>query len=257
MNKKKTFFSLLAASTLLLGGCTPGYQVASVKKERLLVDNRYDAKSSSELDSMMAPYAAKVDSLMSPVVGKVKKSLKVYRPESELSNLLADILVWASDRYGERPVMGVYNMGGIRASLSEGDVKYGDILEVAPFENKICFLTLSGAHLLELFRQMASVGGEGVSKGVELVFTHDRQLKSARLHGEEIVPLADYRIVTIDYLAQGNDRMEAFKQKRMYNAPSGPENNSRMVILEYFQTLMKQGKTVDANVEGRIIVEEE
>jgi 2',3'-cyclic-nucleotide 2'-phosphodiesterase (5'-nucleotidase family) len=128
-------------------------------------------------------------------------------------------------------------------------------LEVAPFENKICFLTMSGMHLMELFKQIASVGGEGVSRGVEMVITKDRQLKSVRLHGKEIVPLADYRVVTIDYLAQGNDHMEAFKQKRHMNAPRGKENNSREVIIDYFKTMLKQGKTVDADVEGRIVVE--
>ena len=103
--------------------------------------------------------------------------------------------------------------------------------------------------------QIASVGGEGVSRGVEMVITKDRQLKSVRLHGKEIVPLADYRVVTIDYLAQGNDHMEAFKQKRHMNAPRGKENNSREVIIDYFKTMLKQGKAVDADVEGRIVVE--
>ena len=64
------------------------------------------------------------------------------RPESDLSNLLADILVWAAKDYGESPVLGIYNMGGIRADLTKGDVTYGDVLDVAPFENKICFTTL-------------------------------------------------------------------------------------------------------------------
>lgn len=250
---KKIVLSCVVA--VMAAGCSTGYEVVKVEKERLLVDSRYDKSLSASLDSMMAPYTNRVDSLMSPVVGRTKKAMKTERPESDLSNLLADILVWAGDRYGEKPVLGVYNMGGMRASLNAGDVTYGDILEVAPFENKICFLTMSGMHLMELFKQIASVGGEGVSRGVEMVITKDRQLKSVRLHGKEIVPLADYRVVTIDYLAQGNDHMEAFKQKRHLNAPRGKENNSREVIIDYFKTMLKQGKAVDADVEGRIVVE--
>jgi hypothetical protein len=39
------------------------------------------------------------------------------------------------------------------------------------------------------------------------------------------------------------------------NAPRGKENNSREVIIDYFKTMLKQGKVVDADVEGRIVVE--
>ena len=41
-----------------------------------------------------------------------------HRPESDLSNLLADIMVWAARDYNEKVDFGVYNMGGIRAALS-------------------------------------------------------------------------------------------------------------------------------------------
>ncbi len=37
-----------------------------------------------------------------------------HRPESELSNLLCDILVWGGKQFEEQPVFAVYNMGGIR-----------------------------------------------------------------------------------------------------------------------------------------------
>ena len=145
-------------------------------------------------------------------------------------------------------------MGGIRAALSKGKVTYGDVLDVAPFENKICFLTLSGEKVLELFSQIAMRGGEGVSKGVQLVITKDGQLLSARVNGKEIDPQASYRITTIDYLAQGNDGMPAFKSGTDLNSPKDDKNNARYVITDYFREMMKAGKAVDAKVEGRIII---
>lgn len=249
---------IIAALTLpvLICGCASKFEVAGVQKERILIDNRYDVVVDKSVSDLLAPYRSKVDSMMSPVVGKLAKNIKAYRPESELSNLLADILVWAGKRYGEDPLLGVYNMGGMRASLTAGDVTYGNILEVAPFENKICFLTLKGEHLLMLFREMAEVGGEGVSSGVRLVITSDGKLKSVKLHGKDIDPMGDYRIATIDYLAEGNDGLGAFKLKKHVNAPREKSNNSRFVITSYFQEMMKQGRVVDANVEGRITLEE-
>jgi 2',3'-cyclic-nucleotide 2'-phosphodiesterase (5'-nucleotidase family) len=143
----------------------------------------------------------------------------------------------------------------MRAAFSKGPVTYGDVLDVAPFENKICFLTLKGDKVLELFREMASVGGEAVSHGVNLVITKDYKLKSASLNGKPIDPQADYRVATLDYLAQGNDKMVAFKAKTNVVSPQNTENNVRFLIINYFREQTAQGKVVDREVEGRIVVE--
>ena len=240
---------------MMIASCRSHYVMSGIERSRILVDSRYDALNDAQADAFMAPYKHVVDSMMSPVVGEVARYMASHRPESELSNLLADILMWAAERYGEKPVFGVYNMGGIRAGLAKGKVTYGDVLDVAPFENKIAFLTLSGEKVLELFQQMALSGGEAVSHGVQLVITKDHQLKSAKINGEDVDPNASYRIVSIDYVIQGNDRMEAFKAKTNVNSPQEERNNLRYIIMDYFREQMQQGQVVDREIEGRIIVE--
>ena len=101
---------------------------------------------------------------------------------------------------------------------------------------------------------MASVGGEGVSHSVRLVITKDGQLVSATINGEPIDPAKDYRLTTIDYLLGGSDKMDALKKCRNVNAPKEASNNSRFIIMNYFREMEKQGKVVDAEIEGRIIV---
>lgn len=253
--KLKAFYFCLAGALIGISSCSTQYEVTSVSRSRILIDSLYDRNPDKAATEFIAPYKAVVDSVMSPVMGHLARNMSGERPESTLSNLLADIMVWAGRNYGENPVLGVYNMGGIRASLSEGVVTYGDILEVAPFENRICFLTLKGDKLTELFEQMASVYGEGVSKGVEMVITKDAKLKSVRLNGMPIDPEKEYRIATIDYLAEGNDRLEAFKSKTNLVAPEGEEHDSRYVICNYFRAMEKEGKVVDSKIEGRVIVE--
>lgn len=153
----------VSGSFLVLAACSSPYEVASMDRSRLVVDARYDARPDAEAMAFIAPYQREVDSLMFPVVGETTHQMATGRPESELSNLLADIMVWAGTNFGEQPQLGVYNMGGIRANLPAGKVTKGDILNVAPFENKICFLTLTGEDLLLLFREIAHRGGEGVT----------------------------------------------------------------------------------------------
>ena len=251
---RKLLLLLAVPSVMMLTACSSHYQLTDVSRTRILIDKTYDAAPDAAAAAFLAPYKEAVDSVMGPVVGEVARDMAAERPESTLSNLLPDIFMHMAQHYNEKPDFSVYNMGGIRAALSKGKVTYGDVLDVAPFENKICFLTLSGDKVLELFSQIAMRGGEGVSKGVQLVITKDGQLLSARVNGKEIDPQASYRITTIDYLAQGNDGMPAFKSGTDLNSPKDDKNNARYVITDYFREMMKAGKAVDAKVEGRIII---
>lgn len=240
--------------------CAPKhYQLAGVERSRIIVDSRYDQNPDQTAAQFLAPYKQVNDSVMGPIVGQVAHNMHAKRPESDLSNLLADILIWSAKDYDEQPVFAVYNMGGIRADLTKGVVTYGDVLDVAPFENKICFTTLTGEKLMELFRQIAHRGGEGVSKGVKLVIKMDEkgetgELISARLHGQEIDPQAEYRVTTLNYVLEGNDGMTAFLDGTNSIAPQEASNNTRFLIMNYFREMMAKGIVVDSKVEGRLKV---
>jgi len=253
--KTKTTLPVLLLSALLLGSaCQSHYEVASIQRSRILIDSRYDSQPDQKAAEFLKPYKHVVDSVMGPVVGRSAKYMTAQRPEGTLSNLLSDVLVWAAKDYNENPDFGMYNMGGVRADLPKGDVTYGDVLDIAPFENKIAFGTLTGAEVLELFGQMASVGGEGVSSSVRMVITKDGRLESATINGEPVDPAKNYRLTTIDYLLGGTDKLEALKKCRDINAPKDVSNNSRFVIMNYFRYMQKQGKEVDAQSEGRVVV---
>jgi len=254
MKTRGTVFCVLATALMLISACRPHYQVVSVERTRILVDSRYDALPSEKAITFIEPFKVKVDSMMGPVVGRSARYMKATRPEGPLSNLLSDIMVWGAKDYGEKVDFGMYNMGGVRADLPKGDITYGDVLDIAPFENKIAFGTLSGSEVLELFENIASTGGEGVSKNVRLVITADGKLVSATIDGKPVDPNRDYRVTTIDYVLAGNDRMVALKKCRNVNAPSEESNNSRYIIVNYFKEMQKQGKEVDCEVEGRVVV---
>ena len=223
-------------------------------RERIVVDSTFDAHPNAAANKIVNHYIVRVDSVMSPVVGYLAEDMVVDRPESNESNLMADILIWAAPKYGEKPVMSVYNMGGIRTSLAKGKVTYGNVQDVAPFENKICFLTLTGEVMLELFRQIAQRGGEGVSHGTNLVISKQGELLDAKIDGKAIDPAAEYRVATIDYLSQGNDGLTAFKKGTQLNSPQEDSNNTRFIIMDYFREKMEKGEAVTSKVEGRIVV---
>ena len=260
MINHRLLFSGFVAVVLMASCSTKRYQLVGVERSRIIVDSRYDQNPDQAAAQFLAPYKRVNDSIMGPIVGQVAHNMHAKRPESDLSNLLADILIWSAKDYGEQPVFAVYNMGGIRADLTKGIVTYGDVLDVAPFENKICFTTLTGEKLMEVFRQIASHGGDGVSKGVELVIKMDSkgekgELLSARLHGQEIDPQAEYRVATINYLLEGNDGIPSLRDGKDVVSPQEASNNTRFLIMNYFRDMQAKGIVVDSKVEGRIVIE--
>ena len=96
-----------------------------------------------------------------------------------------------------------------------------------------------------------------MSQGVALVIGKNKQLISVRIHGQAIDPTKDYRIATIDYVAEGNDKMTAFKKKTNYIIPTIKKNDARDIIAAYFQEKQRQHLIVDAKIEGRITISNE
>lgn len=252
MNKSLMFGALLSCM-IAVCSCSSHYHLQEVTRSRLLVSSRLDEHPDIDATRFLEPYKMQVDTLMKPVVGRVAQYMAAQRPESLLSNLLSDILVWGGRDFNEHPDFAVYNMGGMRAALSKGEVTKGDIIDVAPFENKICFLTLPGSKVIELFQQIARVGGEGVSHSVRMIMDKDGKLLDVTIGGKTINPQTEYRIATLDYLAQGNDHLDAFKDKIKVNSPAEESNNVRYLIMKYFKEATARGEIVNSKIEGRII----
>ena len=94
-----------------------------------------------------------------------------------------------------------------------------------------------------------------MSHAVRMVITRDGKLKGVTLNGEPVDPAKSYRIATLDYLAEGNDQLVAFKSGTDVVAPKSKENNVRYIIMDYFREMKAQGKVVESRVEGRCVVE--
>ena len=248
--------SLIFFLAIMTAACSSHrYTVEKADFRRYTIDSSYDNLPNAEAEKFIAPYRQTVDSIMSPIVGYAAYAMEAGRPESLLSNFLTDILVAAGGDFNEKPDLGIYNIGGIRASISKGPIRAGDIIDVAPFENKLCFLTLTGKDLISLFEQIAARGGEGVSSQVRAVISKDGRLRSLSIKGEPVREEATYRIATIDYLAEGNDGMPAFTLGTDRKMLSDKSNNLRYIIISHLQHLMKQGKMAESSLEGRITIE--
>lgn len=87
---------------LLAASCHTPYHLTSIERSRILIDSRYDAHPDAAAAAFIKPYEHTVDSLMKPVVGCTAAPMVAHKPESNLSNLLSDILVWGGEEFNEQ-----------------------------------------------------------------------------------------------------------------------------------------------------------
>lgn len=254
MNRKYSISFAAFVFALLATSCRPSYEVTHVEGTTIPVDTTWDAAPDAEAVALLAPYKAKVDSMMQHVVGQAAVDMDRYRPESPLSNLVADVLRQAAvPVIGREADMGLVNMGGIRAPLSHGAVTTADIYEILPFENSLCVLTLKGSVLRSLMGDIARRGGEGVS-GVSLTISRDGKLLNATVGGRSIEDERLYTVASIDYLADGNDGMYSLLGADARQCP--PDATLRSLFMNYVEQQTAQGKALTSGTEGRITVKE-
>ena len=232
MNLRKILVYTVLTGAVILQSCQSGYTIVSVEGGRVPITDVYDKHPDANAKATLAPYKAKIDSIMTPVIGYSAAKLTSYRPESPLSNLIADLLrSCAQQKTGVMPDVGVMNIGGIRNILNEGEITVGNIYEISPFQ------------------QIAAVHGEGLS-GANLEITQDGKLLKATVNGKAIDPAKSYQVATIDYLAEGNDKLEAFKKAESKTTPS--DAVLRDLFIDYVRDCQAKGKFINASVEGRI-----
>jgi len=236
---------------LLLSCQSKPYVLETVVPHRIAVTNALDAHPVAEAVAFVKPYVAGVDSLRKPYVGQSAMVMSAGRPESLLGNWAADVLVAVGESLGYHPDLGVCNIGGLRASLPKDTVCIGDVMAIAPFNNRLTILQMRGSDVEELMHNIAAVHGEGLSSSARLVITRDGNLKSATLGGQPIEADKLYSVATLDYLSEGNDKLYAFKKAEKKEVTSVL---IREAMMQHLRALDAQGKKATSAIEGRITV---
>lgn len=248
----KLFLGVALSGLLALGSCHFSYKLTKVDGEMIPIDSVWDKHPDARAVALLTPYKAKIDSMMYRVMGVSEMTMEKGHPESLLSNLVADVIRESAVQVLGKPAdMGLVNVGGLRNTLSEGEITCGAIYEILPFENSLCVVTLKGASLRELFGNIAAKRGNGVS-GVQLDITSDGKLIGGTIGG---VPIEDeklYTVVTIDYLADGNDGMEALIQATTRVCPE--RATLRQIFMDYVDRQTAAGKKITSHLDGRVTV---
>ena len=110
---------------------------------------------------------------------------------------------------GRRLDIGLMNVGGIRQNMPKGDVTEGQMLSTFPFANRMVVMEIKGKDFIDAMRAAALKGGEGISENIRVVTDGKGGVVRVVIDGKEMDPEATYTLSTIDYVAQGNDKLDA------------------------------------------------
>ena len=224
------------------------YRVKSIAWENVEITEQWTGMASPHAVKTIEKYKAKVDSVMSPPLGLSRIAMSAGRPESLLGNWAADVMVEYSDFLdGKRADLGLVNVGGLRNNLPQGTVRRGNIILISPFDNRLAIVQLKGSDLTALMQDIAAVHGEGVSHEVRMTITSDGKLLDATISGQPIDPERTYRIATLDYLAEGNDKLYSLKKAIRVDV-------SDLFTRDCMMKYVREHSPITSKIEGRIMV---
>ncbi len=204
-------------------------------------------------ESMIASYRDSLELSMNTILVQNEVPLTRGIPESTLGNLIADLLLQRAlieMPDSVRPLICLINIGGLRVDLPAGPITVGKVFELMPFENELDVIKLSPEKVKEMMSYLKDVGGQPVS-GMSISHKSGKNSILTFDDGEEINTDDLIYVVTSDYLAEGGDKMDFFKNP-VQRIRTGIK--IRDAILDDFRVKGLAGQTLNSNLDGRISV---
>ena len=201
--KLKFFIIIICGAGLL--ACS-SVNTLSVENVQIPVTKEYEQINS--VDSMISPYRTELNKEMLEVIAHASKDFERGKPNGSLNNWSTDAIFNSQkDKLDtSKPSFCLLNWGGLRNSISEGDVLLGDIFKLMPFDNEIVIVELPVSVLPKIEQYLKERNGEPIA-GVNIIegkFVFNTM---------DISKFDTFFIVTSDYLMNGGDNMDFFQEK--------------------------------------------
>jgi len=252
---RKILYSI-ALITLSLSSCTH-YFISKPGQLRLVtVSDTVSAPASTlsqQIASYLKPYHDSLDAKMNTVLVKSPRRLSKGTPESELGNLMADILrEMGQERYKKPVDVAITNNGGIRTDFPAGNITLGNVYEVMPFDNELVAITLSGETMKKVIDYLAQ--RKEPQSGLKLVIDKASNKPTEVLIGGKQLDLqGTYTLITSDYMATSSDMAAIVKTNQGYHIL---QYLMRDAIADYLRRKGQQNQEINPKKDGRTRVVE-
>ena len=145
------------------------------------------------------------------------------------------------------------NAGGIRADIKAGEVTWGELFTVQPFNNGLVKMDLTGQEIYDLLNQQFPAGRNTfrILQVSGLTYTWDSKIAppgritEIRRDGKPIDRAATYTVAVNSFLAEGGDKFSIFAEGK--NRVTGPQDLK--ALCDYLEALPQP---FNAKIDGRI-----
>lgn len=237
-----------AAALFLLAACGSKHlAVQQTTPQHIAVNNN---AVDSQIVKTILPYKQSLDGKMLEVIGTTPTALTKNTPESTLGNFFAEAVF---DRVKHLPnadtvnTFAMFNNGGLRTSVPQGNIMVGSMYELMPFENKLVVVKLNAERLIKLLNFIAEKDGAPVA-GIRFTIK-DKKAIDITINGKPFDSATTYFVATSDYLAGGGDKFFTTGEN---SDMLKTDLLLRDILIDYCKNLYKQNKPVIANLDGRI-----
>ncbi|MDH3591865.1 MAG: bifunctional metallophosphatase/5'-nucleotidase [Planctomycetota bacterium] len=159
-------------------------------------------------------YGKDLDKKLEEVVGTVTGPLRRDRRHRSCSagNWMADVM-----RTSGKADIGFMNKGGVRAEIEAGDVTFGDVYRIMPFDNVVTAMDLTGAEVLALLTRHFATRGALDWSGLAVDVVPGKKgyrVAAVTVGGVALDPKKTYRVATNSFMAAGGDGYKTFRAGR-------------------------------------------
>lgn len=185
------------------------------------------------------------------VIGYAPETMDRVGIEPVLGDWTVDaLMLGVKEKTGKDVDFGIVNRGGIRIDMPKGPIMLEDIVSMFPFKNYLVYIELKGSDLRKKVEDIVEHGGLQVFGGCRIV-VENRKLKSFEIAGSPVDDNRIYGVATIDFLMNGGDGVSMAE-----GAVSVEKTDCRVSdwMIEYISSLDAEGRKVEAEKDGRIIV---
>lgn len=169
----------------------------------------------AEFDKELAPIAAKVDEVMSVKVGSstVGITRDKFTPESTAGNIVTDSMIDATGAD-----IAFLNTGAMKKAIDKGEIKFGDVFNLLPYDNQIVTVDMTGASIMKVLEESAGnaetipvKGSTNIIQFAGLRATFDpsqpqgHRVSNVTVGGQPIDLGKTYSVASIDYLVSDSN----------------------------------------------------
>ena len=174
-----------------------------------------------ETAALVASYDEQITTIENRVVGNAATTI-TRNADADGESALGDLIADAQREYADAQIA-FMNPGGIRADIQAGEVTYGELFTVQPFDNQVVKMELTGDQIYRLLEQQFRADGtsrilqiSGIKVSYNASNPLGQRITSVTLTDGTLIDRNDtqttYTVAANSFIATGGDGFAVFKE---------------------------------------------